>query len=158
MGGWHMFLKQVRDARSGKTHLTMARSYRVKGKKHPQAVTVESFGWLEDLKEQYDDPVAHFKKVVQERNLAEKEASSQYVITARKDQKLGPDTTRRMNYGYIVIMNLFYELGLDGFLTNRRVRESKIECNTSSIMKLLVISRILTRVEEESFRGKGQVF
>ena len=49
-----LFLKQVRDKKSGRTHLTMARSYRVKGKKYPQAVTVESFGWLDDLKKQYD--------------------------------------------------------------------------------------------------------
>jgi transposase len=138
-----MFLKKVRDARTGKTHLTMARSYRVKGKKHPQAVTVESFGWLEDLKEQYDDPIAHFKKVVEERNAEENHLAAEYVITARKDQRLGAEIWKRMNYGYILIMQLFYELGLDGFLNNRRLRESKLECNTSSIMKLLLISRIL---------------
>jgi len=154
-----MFLKKVRDAKTGKTHLTMARSYRVKGKKYPQAVTVESFGWLEDLREQYDDPVAHFKKVVEERNLAEKESAAEYVITARKDKRLGPDVTRRMNYGYAVIMNLFYELGLDGFLTNRRLRESKIECNTSSIMKLLVTSRILTPgSKKKAFEERGRYF
>ena len=154
-----MFLKQVRDARTGKTHLTMARSYRVKGKKYPQAVTVESFGWLEDLKEQYDDPVAHFKNVVEARNLAEKQAASEYVLTARKDQRLGPDITRRMNYGYAVILRLFYELGLDGFLTNRRLRESKIKCNTSSILKLLVISRILTPgSKKRAFEERGRYF
>jgi len=154
-----MFLKQVRDARTGKTHLTMARSYRVKGKKYPQAVTVESFGWLEDLKEQYEDPVAHFKKYVEERNQEEKQESAEYVITARKNQKLGPDITRRMNYGYAVIVNLFYELGLDGFLTNRRLRESKIECNTSNIMKLLVISRILSPgSKKKAFEERGRYF
>ena len=154
-----MFLKQVRDARTGKTHLTMARSFRVKGKKYPQAVTVESFGWLEVLKEEYDDPIAHFKKVVEERNAEEKRLTAEYVITVRKDQRLDESISKRMNYGYIVIMSLFYELGLEGFLNNRRLRESKLKCNTSNIMKLLVISRILSPgSKKRTFDERGRYF
>ena len=154
-----MFLKQVRDKKSGRTHLTMARSYRAKGKKYPQAITVESFGWLDDLEKQYEDPISHFKKIVEERNAEEKQIASEYVITARKDQSLTKEISRRMNYGYIIIMKLFYELGLEGFLNNRRLRESKLECNTVSIMKLLVISRILAPgSKKKAFEERGRYF
>jgi hypothetical protein len=105
---------------------------------------VESFGYLDELKKTYDDPIAHFEKYVEERNLEQKTEAAEYTITAKKGKELAQDTSSRKNYGYIVIMKLFYELGLDRFLLNRQRRESKIEYNTSTIMKLLVISRILS--------------
>ena len=48
-----------------------------------------------------------------------------------------------MNYGYIAILKIFHELGLEQFLVNKR-RSTKIEYNTSAILKLLVISRLLS--------------
>jgi transposase len=138
-----MYLRKVHNKKTGRTHLSMARNYRTKSKKHPQAENIEIFGYLDELEKIYDDPIAHFKKVVEERNLEEKQITSEYVITTRKDQRLDSTVSRRKNYGYAIILSLYYELGLDGFLTNRQWRDSKIECNTSSIMKLLIISRIL---------------
>jgi len=138
-----MHLKQS-PRKNGRTYLSMVRTFRDKDKGYSRTQTVESFGYLDELKQQYDDPIAHFKKIVEQRNAEDKQLSAEYVITARKDQRLGADIMRRMNYGYIIIMRLYYELGLDKFLHNRRLRESKLECNTSSIMKLLVVSRILT--------------
>jgi hypothetical protein len=158
-GGVLVFLRKVPDKKTGKTYLHMARSYRIKGKKNPQSETIESFGAVEDLKGIYDDPIAHFEKYVAERNLEEKQFAAEYVITARKDQRLDGSIGRRKNYGYIIIMQLFYELGLDGFLHNRRLRDSKIECNTSSIMKLLLISRILTPgSKKQAYEERGRYF
>jgi transposase len=137
----------------------MARSYRIKGKKHPRAENVEVFGYLDDLEKIYDDPIAHFKKVVEERNHEERQLASEYIITARKDQKLTKDISRRMNYGYAIIVKLFHELGLPSFLTNRRRRDSKLECNTGNIMKLLVISRILAPgSKKRAYDERGRYF
>jgi len=44
---------------------------------------------LDELEKEYDDPIAPFKKVVDERNAEEKELAAEYVIAARKDQRLG---------------------------------------------------------------------
>ena len=143
MGVQLMYLRKVYNKKTGRTHLSMAQNYRIKGKNYSQAKNVETFGYLDELEKIYEDPIAHFKTVVEERNLEEKQIAAEYIITAKKDKRLGSDIMRRMNYGYIVIVKLFHELGLPGFLHNRRQRESKLECNTSSIMKLLVISRIL---------------
>jgi hypothetical protein len=56
-------------------------------------------------------------------------------------------------------MSLYYELGLDRFLINRQRRQSKIECNTSSIMKMLVVNRILSPgSKRKAFEEKKQYF
>jgi len=137
----------------------MVRTYRVKGEKYPKTETMESFGYLDELQKRYDDPISHFEKYVEEQNLAEQRESGEYTIKARKDQKLEMNASNRRNYGYIVIMKLFYELGLDTFLLNRQRRETKIECNTSAIMKMLVIDRILSHSSKKSaFEGRGRYF
>jgi transposase len=137
----------------------MARSFRAEGKKHPQAETVESFGFLDELEKMYDDPVSHFKKYVEEQNAVQSQVYAEYAISAQKDRKLEPETSNRKNYGYIAIMNLYYELGLDRFLINRQRRNSKIECNTSTIMKMLVISRILSPgSKKRAFEERGRYF
>jgi hypothetical protein len=137
----------------------MVRTYRDKEKGYSRTETIESFGYLDDLEKHYDDPIEHFKKIVAQRNIEEKQLAAEYVITARKNQRLDESTGRRMNYGYIIIMQLFYELGLDSFLHNRRLRESKLECNTSSIMKLLLISRILAPgSKKRAYEERGRYF
>jgi len=143
-GADFMYLKKSTNKKTGRTQLSIAHGFWDKERGHSRTKIIEKLGFLDELEKEYSDPISHFKKIIEERNAEEKQVAAEYVITARKDQRLGEDTSRRMNYGYIVIMRLFYELGLDRFLHNRRLRESKLECNTSSIMKLLVISRILT--------------
>ena len=138
-----LYLKQTRNKKTGRTHLSMVHNYRDKEKGYPRTKTVESFGYLDELEKTYEDPISHFRSLVEERNLAEKQETAEYIIRAKKKQVLEMCTSNRKNYGYIVIIKLFYELGLDRFLVNRR-RGTKIECNTSAIMKMLVVSRILS--------------
>jgi transposase len=138
------YLKKSYTKASGRTYLSMAQGYRDKERGHTRTKIVESFGYLDELAKKHDDPIAHFQKVVDDYNKAEEQEASEYVITAKKNQKLEKNTSGRKNYGYIVIMKIIYELGLDRFLINRRVRNTKIEFNTSAIMKMLLISRILT--------------
>jgi transposase len=122
----------------------MVHNYRDKVKGYSRTRTIESFGYLDELEKIYSDPISHFKKVVDERNLAEKQDAAEYIIAERKNLTLEKNTVNRKNYGYIVIMKLFYELGLDRFLINRQQRDTQIRYSTSTIMKLLVISRILS--------------
>ena len=154
-----MHLKRSPNKKTGRTYLSMVRTYRVKGAKYPKTETVESFGYLDELQKIHDDPIAHLEKYVEEQNLAEQKEAAEYTIKARKDQQLEKNTSNRRNYGYIVIMKLYYELGLDGFLMNRQRRQSKIECNTSTIMKMLVISRILSpSSKKKAFEERGRYF
>jgi hypothetical protein len=121
----------------------MQQSYRDKEKGYSRSKTVESFGYLDELQKIYCDPIEHFKKVVEQKNIEEQLEAAEYTIIAKKKQALDKNTSNRMNYGYIIILKIFYELGIDRFLVNRQ-RTTKIKYNTSTIMKLLVISRILS--------------
>ena len=154
-----MFLKCTPNKKTGRIHLSMAHSYREKGEKYPKTKSIESFGYLDELKKIYDDPIAHFEKYVADCNLKEKQEAAEYTIVAKKNQRLKENTSNRKNYGYIIIMKLFYMLGLDQFIINRQHRSTKIKCNTSAIMKLLVISRILSPgSKKKAFEEKGRYF
>jgi transposase len=154
-----MYLKQSSNRKTGRTYLSMVHGYRDKEKGYSRTRTVESFGYLDELEKIYSDPISHFQKYVDERNQAEKQEAAEYTVTARKDQKLAKNTSTRLNYGYIVIMSLYYELGFDRFLINRQRRQSKIECNTSTIMKMLLVNRILSPgSKKRAFDERGRYF
>ncbi|WZL78276.1 IS1634 family transposase [Eubacteriales bacterium mix99] len=137
-----MYLKTVTNKKTGRTYLSMAQSYRKKGKKYPGSTTVESFGYLDDLQKVYDDPIAHFKAYVEEKNKEKALNDAEYIVKERKDTVLPENTAGRKNFGYIAILKIYYELGLDRLLLNRQ-RGRNFDYNTSTILKLLVISRIL---------------
>lgn len=158
-GDYMAYLKKTFYKQSGRTYLNMVQGFWDKERGHTRTITLEKFGYVDILEKTYGDPVAHFQKVVDGYNLAEAREAAEFTITARKNQVLEPGTANRKNYGYIIIMKLFYELGLDTFLINRQRRGSKIECSTSSIMKLLVISRILSPgSKSKAFRERGRYF
>jgi transposase len=139
-----MYLKRTHNKKTGRTYLSAVHNYHDKEKGYSRTRTVESFGYLDELEKEFNDPISHFQKVVDEKNLALKLENAEYTISAKKNQTLEKNAINRKNYGYIIIMKIFYELGLDRFLLNRQQRDTKIECNTSTIMKLLIISRILS--------------
>ena len=64
-----MFLK-ISPTRSGKTFLSFVQGYRDEFGKAKQK-TIENIGWLDDLKKQYDNPIAHFRKIAKQRNTEE---------------------------------------------------------------------------------------
>ncbi|MBZ4665854.1 hypothetical protein [Mahella sp.] len=120
----------------------MVESYRQKGKKYPCTSTIESFGYLDELQKIYDDPIAHFTAYVEEKNKQKANEDAEYIVRERKDTMLPKNTAGRKNFGYIAILKIYYELGLDRLLVNRQ-RGRNFGYNTSSILKLLVVSRIL---------------
>jgi transposase len=137
-----MFLKSSTSKKTGRTHLSICRGYHDKERGHTRTITIKSLGYLDKLEKEYDDPIAHFKAVCEEMNAKEEAEKSEYTITFRKNKKLAKNSSTRKNFGYIVPMKIFYELGIDRFLLNHQ-RKVKIEHGTDSVMKLLVLSRIL---------------
>ena len=55
--------KIMNNKKTGITRLSIRRGYRDKDGK-VKNVTIKNLGNLEDLKKQYDDPIAHFKELV----------------------------------------------------------------------------------------------
>jgi len=153
-----VYLKRT-TKKNGRVYYSIADGYWDKDRGHTRTKTIESIGYHDELVKQYEDPYAHFSKVVKEMNRQEEMVAAEYTISARKGQRLEKNTSTRRNYGYIIIMSLYYELGLDGFLINRQRRNSKLECNTSTIMKMLVINRILSPgSKKRAFEERGRYF
>ena len=154
-----MYLKRAFNRSTGRTYLSIAEGYWDRERGHTRTRTIEKIGFLDELQDDFDDPIAHFKEIVNQKNRMTEMDTAEYTIIAKKSQELERNTENRRNYGYIVIMKLFYELGLDRFLVNRRQRDTKIACNTSAIMKLLVISRILSPgSKKRAFDERGRYF
>jgi len=154
-----LYLKQSHNKKTGKTQVSIVEGYWDKERGHTRTRTVQKLGFLHELEEKFDDPIMHYKKVVKDMNLQAQQESAEYVISANKNETLELNENNRKNYGYIIIMKLFYELGLEGFLNNRRLRESKLECNTSGIMKLLLISRtLMPGSKKRDYEKRGRYF
>jgi transposase len=153
-----MTLKQNINKKTGRVHLSMVRSYREPGCKHPKMQTIETFGYVDVLKSQYDDPIAHFTGYVAERNRLEALEAADFTIIAKKDEQLPNGADYRKNYGYSIILKVMAELELETFI-NRRRQATKLTCNTSAVMRLLVVSRILSPgSKKRAFEEKERYF
>ena len=153
-----MYLKQTPNKKTGRIYLSICRGYHDKEKGYARTVTVKKIGYLDEMEKEYEDPVAHFNAVCDEMNAQEKAEKAEYTIKVRKDQELVKNVRGRKNFGYIVPMKIFYELGIDRFLLNHQ-RKNKIEHGTDSVMKLLVLSRILYPASKrQTYIERGRYF
>ena len=130
----------VKERKRG-TYLIIEKKYWDKERGLPKTEHHRTLGYLADLQKEYPDPIAHFKEEVSQMNAVQKE-QSKMSIEIDMAEKLPPNSHTRYNMGYAVIMQIYHELELDRFLNNK-ARPEAFEYNTDSIMKLLVITRIL---------------
>lgn len=152
-----MYLKKSYRRQSGRTYLVIAQKYR-----HPKTNistdrTVESLGYLDELRKKYDDPVAHFRKIAQKMT-EEDNAKKKLTLKINMDEKLPRDSRGRKNLGYAAILNIYHGLELDSFFVNR-ARHEPFRYNTNSIMILLVISRLLRPgSKKKAFEERGRYY
>ena len=101
--------------------------------------TVEKIGLVSELKETYDDPIAHFTQYAKE--LTEKaKAQKSLSISIDTTAKLDVGTNDVRNVGYGIFKLLYKELELDRFW-NWKLRKRKMKFSTDQIFRLLVLSR-----------------
>ena len=132
-----MFLRSS-GRKDGRKYLQIVHGYRdPQGKS--KAKVIKSLGYLDDLAKQFDDPIAHFKKVAQEME-TERKTSSKYTIEINADSVV--EGCMRKNYGHIIFSRIYHELELDRFFNNKS-RHAEFKYNANSIMKLLVFSRLI---------------
>ncbi|WP_373657533.1 IS1634 family transposase ISSeq4 [Sporomusa acidovorans DSM 3132] len=130
-----MFLKQ--SISNGKIYLSFVQGYRADGKVKQK--TIEKLGYLDDLKKSYDDPIAHFKSIAKERNLAD---TSERSIEVSLNRRLESNTSTRKNLGYAIAKRIYSLLGINKFLQNKQ-KHLTIEYNLNSIFSLLTFNRFL---------------
>jgi transposase len=130
----------VKETKKG-TYMIIEKKYWDKEKKKPVTEHYKTLGYLHELQKEYSDPVTYFREEVNRMN-TEQKAESKLTITIDMNEELPEDTHVRYNFGYAVILKIYHELELDRFLNNK-ARHEAFKYNSNSIMKLLVITRIL---------------
>jgi len=150
-----MYLKKTKQ-RDGRTYLSIADGYHDPQKGYTRTVTIEKIGYLEDLLKQYEDPIAHYKNIVEQKNI-EKNAAKQ-----RQSYDYDPDETfegdNRKNLGYAVFSHIYHELEIDVFLKSRQ-RSIGAKYSLNSIMRLLVFSRLLyPGSKKKAYENRGIFF
>jgi hypothetical protein len=103
--------------------------------------TIESLGYLSDLKKTMDDPMAYYTQYAKDltaKRISEK--SKTFSIDTNEKLAVGANDTKNVGYG---ILKLIYkELELDKFW-NLKMRRRKMKFNTDQIFRLLTFSRAL---------------
>lgn len=137
-----VYLKKTYRKESGRTYLVIAQKYRDPATRISTDRTIKSLGYLDELEKDYVDPITHFKELARKMTEAENE-ENKITLTINMYEQLEKDTDDRKNFGYVVILKLYHELGLHRFFNNK-ARNEDFEFNSNSIMMLLVISRLLS--------------
>ena len=134
-----MFLKKTPTNRG--LYLAITESYYDKDKKCTRQKTIEGLGYLEDLKNSYPDPIAHFEQVIAERN-NERKNTSTLPISIDLSASMDKTEDNLKNVGYGILKQLYKDLQLDIFWRVKS-RNRSFKYNTEEIFRLLVLSRIL---------------
>jgi len=152
-----MYLKVMKNKKTGRTYLSIAHGYRDKEKGYSTNRIVKKLGYLDDLEKEYPDPIAHFREVA--RKMTEEENVERKVtLTLDMNEKLPEESDSRKNLGYAAILKIYYELELDRILYNK-ARHQNFEYNTNSIMSMLIISRILSPgSKKKAYEEKDRYF
>lgn len=145
-----MFVKQNKSHKG--ILLTFTVGYRENGKvKHKN---IETIGYLDDLKKQYDDPISHFKQIAKHRSNNE---INELIIKNLKS-KIIHENSHSKNLGYAILKKVYNELNISSVL-NKKQLSLNIKYSLEDIMKLLVFSRILyPSSKNETYNNKDIFF
>ena len=134
-----MFLKKTPKPKG--TYLAITESYYDKEKKATRQKTIMGLGYLEELRKEFPDPIAHFEKVVADMN-QEREEKKNSVVYVDLTAALSPGEHTLKNAGYGVLKHIYKELQLDIFWRTKTWNLS-LSYNIEEIFRLLIISQIL---------------
>lgn len=95
-------------------YMIITEKYRDPNSGMPKDRTVQIIGYDSDYKDQYPDPVAHFRQVVEDMNAEKKERKARTALIPA-DEELESDTDDLKNVGYGILKILYKELELDKF-------------------------------------------
>lgn len=150
-----MFLKKTPKNKG--LYLAITESYYDKTKKSTRQKTIKGLGYLEDLRKQYPDPIAHFEQVIADMN-QEKESNKEDSVPINPSATMELDEDSLKNVGYGILKALYKELQLDIFWRVKSRRRS-FQYNAEEIFRLLVISRILYPASKKvTYEKRGKYF
>jgi hypothetical protein len=134
-----MHLKKT-PVRNGRTYLSAVESRRDPKSGKVKKVTIQKFGYLDELEKEHADPITHFSGIVARMNQARADEKAAFTVTLDSTHRV--DGNERKNFGYVALSVIYHELEIHKFL-NARQRALDAKYNLNSIMRLLVFSRLL---------------
>lgn len=134
-----MYLRQIKRPQG--IYLAIQESYYDSSKKQSRTRTIKSIGYLDNLKKEYDDPIAYFSQKAADMTIEKKKEKSK-AITIDTSEKMHTQTDDILNIGYGILKQLYKALEIDRFW-NWKTRNLSIEFSVDQIFRLLVFSRIL---------------
>ncbi len=134
-----MYLRKIKRPQG--FYLAIQESYYDSSSRQSRTRTIQSLGYLEALKAEYDDPIAFFTQKALEMT-EQKKTEKSITITIDSHKKMNTDTDDVRNIGYGVLKELYKKLELDKFW-NWKTRNLSVEFSVDQIFRLLVFSRIL---------------
>jgi len=153
-----MFLRKMKNKKSGRTYLSIVHSYRDKEIKKNRSKTIESLGYLDELEKKYADPIAFFEAKIKKMNEDFETMKAPVQINLDRDERIDTTTINRNNLGYAPLSQIYHELNIHKFLKNRQ-RHSKSGYDANAIMKSLVFNRLLLPGSKKfAFENKDMFF
>lgn len=150
-----MYLRKIKRPQG--IYLAIQESYYDSSSKQSRTRTVESLGYLDALKQQYDDPIAFFTQKARAMTIQKKNSKSAS-ISIGCDVKMSTRTDDVKNVGYGILKELYKQLEIDKFW-NWKTRNLSIEYSVDQIFRLLVFSRILNPASKKgTFEQKDFYF
>ena len=134
----YMFVKQTRTAKG--TYLQIVESYRDKNVSRQKII--KKLGYLDDLKQEHDDPLAYYKALAAQMTHDKKEKSQKLAVEIDPAEELENDNEDLWNVGYVFLKRLYKDLALDKFWKNT-VKGMNIQFDIDKIFQLLVFTRIM---------------
>jgi len=136
-----MYLSISPNKKTGRPYLSIVHKYVDPRTKRQRTKTIQKVGYLDELKKQYEDPIAYFRAVATQLT-DEQKTAREITVRINMDERIELGAINRKNYGHVVFSKIYHELEIDRFLKNAR-RHQNFEFNTDSIMRLLTFSRLL---------------
>ena len=134
-----MHMKKT-PVRNGRTYLSVVESRRDPKTGQVKKVTIQKFGYLDELEKEYADPIGHFSDIVARMNQAKAEDKIALTVTLDSTQRV--EGNERKNFGYVALSAIYHELEIHKFL-NGRQRALEVSYSLNSVMRLLVFARLL---------------
>ena len=152
-----MFLKQIPNKKSGKTFLSIVKSYKHKESGNVRTKTILSIGYLEDIRD-VEDPIAHYTELARQMTLEANELERTATIQYKPAAHMEIGTKTRRNIGYLALSRLYHELGIRRFWLGRQ-QTVKSEYQLDQIFRMLVFQRILDPGSKKySFEHRDEYF
>ena len=152
-----MYLRKCTNSKTGRTQLTIVQGFRDANGKSKQK-TILSLGYLDILKKEYKDPIAHFKQVAQEMTEEYKQKNPPITLRLSMEETLDLDTNLMRNFGYLVFSFLYHSLEIDAFVKSRQIL-TNAAFDHNAIFRLLIFARLIIPCSKKSsYESKGLFF